>query len=83
MEDQREIETMEAEYSVYAEEESKLNAEIGEREIITLPPRQFPTQHDSTPPIQAHKLHKFSAKALLFEKIHSWRSSMCIGRHIL
>ncbi|XP_063740237.1 uncharacterized protein LOC134864868 [Eleginops maclovinus] len=52
MEDKRDIEAMEAEYTVYAEEEFKLNAEIGEREIITLPPRQLPTQHNSTPPIQ-------------------------------
>lgn len=52
MEDQRDIEAMEAEYNVYGEEELKLNAEMGEREIIKLPPCQLPTQHDSTPPIQ-------------------------------
>nr|XP_046230542.1 uncharacterized protein LOC124051127 [Scatophagus argus] len=53
MEDQRDLEAMAAEFKVYAEEESKLNAEIGEiTEIVTLPPHQLPIQHDSIPCIK-------------------------------
>ena len=50
MEDQRDLEAMEAEYNVYAEEESKLIAEIGEnREKTTLPPHQLPIPHNKAP----------------------------------
>ncbi|XP_051790044.1 uncharacterized protein LOC127529669 [Erpetoichthys calabaricus] len=53
LENQRDLEVIEAEYSVYAEEELKLSAEMGDIEIITtLPPSQFPTQHDNIPPAQ-------------------------------
>lgn len=56
MEEQRNLEAMEAEYNVYAEEELKLNAEIGEtREIFTLSPSQLPVQHNSTPCTQNPK----------------------------
>lgn len=36
----RDLEAMQAEYDVYAEEEMKMNAEIGEKKEITLPPSQ-------------------------------------------
>lgn len=44
LENQRDLE---AEYNVYAEEEIKLNAEIGENRDVTLPPCQPQTQHNS------------------------------------
>lgn len=48
LEDQRDLEVIEAEYNVYAEEESKLNAEIRDVEVKpTLPPSQPPMQHNS------------------------------------
>ncbi|KAL1277107.1 hypothetical protein QQF64_023780 [Cirrhinus molitorella] len=49
LEDQRDLEVMEAEYIVYAEEESKLNAEIGDtKEKVILPPQQHLLQHDNS-----------------------------------
>ncbi len=49
LEDQRDLEVMEAEYIVYAEEESKLNAEIAEtKEKSTLPQCQHPLQHNNS-----------------------------------
>ncbi|XP_052430381.1 uncharacterized protein LOC127971416 [Carassius gibelio] len=48
LEEQRDLEVMEAEYSVYAEEESRLNAEMREtNEKCALPPCQHPLQHNS------------------------------------
>lgn len=54
LEDQRDIEDMEAEYNVYAEEDSKLNVELGNIEVITtMPPTiQLPIQHESNPCVQ-------------------------------
>lgn len=43
LEEQRDFEVNEAEYKVYAEEELRLNVEIGDPEIIdTLTPNQLP-----------------------------------------
>lgn len=48
LEDQRDLEAIEAEYNVYAEEESKLNTEIRDtEEKKILPPSQPPVQHNS------------------------------------
>ncbi|XP_067251700.1 uncharacterized protein [Chanodichthys erythropterus] len=48
LEEQRDLEVMEAEYFVYAEVESRLNAEIGDtKERSTLPPCQHPLQHNN------------------------------------
>lgn len=56
LEDQRDLEAMEAEFNVYAEEEAKLNAEIGDPVAqITLPPSQPSKQHTSTPIAQVTK----------------------------
>lgn len=49
LENQRDLEAIQAEYDVYAEEEIKMNAEIGEKEEITLPPCQPQTQHNTAP----------------------------------
>ncbi|KAL1268410.1 hypothetical protein QQF64_033773 [Cirrhinus molitorella] len=49
LEDQRDLEVMETEYIVYAEEESKLNAEIGDtKEKVILPPQQHLLQHNNS-----------------------------------
>ncbi|XP_048846374.1 uncharacterized protein LOC125717469 [Brienomyrus brachyistius] len=50
LEDQRDLEVMEAEYKVYAEEELRLNSDLGDTGIIsTLPSKQPSTQHNSSP----------------------------------
>lgn len=48
LESQRDLEAIEAEYNVYAEEESKVNAEIRESEIIVTS-SQLPIQQYSVP----------------------------------
>lgn len=53
LERQRDLDAIEAEYSVYAEEESKLNAEIGHIGVTGTPPlSQLPVQHNSAPSVQ-------------------------------
>lgn len=48
LESQKDLEAIEAEYSVYAEEESKLNVETGDtRKKDPLPLSQLPAQHSS------------------------------------
>lgn len=48
LEEQRDLEVMEAEYIVYAEEESRLNAEIGDaKERSTKPPSKLTLHHNN------------------------------------
>lgn len=56
LENQRDLEVIEAEYNVYAEEESKLNAEIGNTELrTTLSFSQLPKAHNSPKCTQVHQ----------------------------
>ncbi|XP_039594499.1 uncharacterized protein LOC120516697 [Polypterus senegalus] len=85
-EKQRDLEVIEAEYTVYAEEELKLSAEIGDIGVITtLPPSQSPMQHDSSPPAQVPqstsvpegKTKSASKEALLVQAL---RESLAVAK---